>query len=120
MDEINPLEIEKFAKLLSKDTFSKYSKSWKNFVVEKKITIGKPPCKEDFESFFETRRENGLAGTTIRSLYSHLNRMYQLVSIFHARNKQVTFFIIIFSIGLWQTNWRFCRLSFAKVGGIIC
>ena len=84
MEDINPLEIEQFANLFNEDTFAKYKRSWKSFLIEKKITIGSPPTKEHFESYFQQQRENGLAGTTLRSLYSHLNKMYQLVSIFYA------------------------------------
>ena len=105
MEEINPLEVEKFAKLFNADTFSKYKKSWLNFVIEKKITIGKPPTKDDFESHFETRREDGLAGTTLRSLYSHLNKMFELVSISMHKKVSQIFMHILFPIGLWPTDW---------------
>ena len=61
------------------ETFNKYKNSWLDFVKAKKITCAKEPTKEDFQEFFEERREMGLSGTTLRSQYSHLNKLYQLV-----------------------------------------
>ena len=85
ISEINPLEIDQYAKLLSEETFGTYARKWRSFVTEKKIEIGKEPTKEDFHSYFEERREDGLCGNTIRSLYSALNKMYHLVSILKCR-----------------------------------
>ena len=118
MSEINPLEIEQYAHLLTADTFEKYAKSWKNFVLEKKIEIGKEPTKDDFYSYFEKRREDGLCGNTIRALYSHLNKMFQLVSILMQEvNKRITYFMHI--IGLWKATWRFSWISIGAISGVI-
>ena len=76
---INPLDVSAYSKLMTDVTFNKYKATWTEFVKEEKITCENPPKKANFESFFESKRKDGLAGTTIRSLYSHLNKMYECV-----------------------------------------
>ena len=76
---INPLEVSAYSKLMTEATFNKYKSSWIEFCREENITCDNPPKKENFEKFFESKREAGMAGTTIRSLYSHLNKMYECV-----------------------------------------
>ena len=79
MQSINPLDVSPYSKLMTVATFNKYKASWVEFCRHQEITCDKPPQKENFELFFEAKREEGLAGTTLRALYSHLNKMFQCV-----------------------------------------
>ena len=76
---IDPLDFNKHSKLMRDKTFNKYSKTWMDFVKEADIRLEKPPTKADFEAFFEGKRNSGLSGNSVRCLYSHVNKMYNII-----------------------------------------
>ena len=82
MANIDPFNFEPVRKVMNKEkTFNEYKKTWREFCLAHKITIEKQPCEKDFEDFFDSKRAKGLCGTSLRSMYSHLNKfMVQLYS----------------------------------------
>ena len=78
-ENVDPLDLEPARKLMIEKTFQVYSKTWLCFVSFAGITVEKLPEEKDFERFIEHKRTSGLCGSTMRSVYSHLNKfMIQL------------------------------------------
>ena len=74
--EIDPMELSGVCRIMTATSFNAYKTSWLDFVKYAKLSISKEPKEEDFEAFFAMKRESGLAGNTIRVIYSHLNKIY--------------------------------------------
>ena len=76
-ETINPLNVEIVEKVMKdQKTFFVYKKTWMDFVVTSGISIENEPKEEDFAQYLELKRAGGLAGTTMKSIYSHLNKFY--------------------------------------------
>ena len=75
--KIDPKELGSVSKLMAKKSFDAYRSSWLDFVSFANLSVEKEPMETDFFSFFEMKRSSGLAGNTLRVLYSHLNKVYK-------------------------------------------
>ena len=64
---------------VNEETLKKYKSSWRDFLIFAKIQDGNEPTKEDFESYFKNKHENGVSFFTLRALYSHLNKMFKMI-----------------------------------------
>ena len=75
--EINPHDLTGVCRLMTSKSFTAYKATWLEFVSFAEISTEKPPMEEDFTSFFEMKRSAGLAGSTLRVMYSHLNKVFK-------------------------------------------
>ena len=64
---------------IAESTFKKYKRTWQEFLNSAKVNFGNEPTKEDFESYFIFKRENGVAHGTLKALYSHLSKMFKMM-----------------------------------------
>ena len=64
---------------VSKETLERYKNSWRDFLIFANIRDGNEPTKEDFDSYFKHKREQGKSYSTARALYSHLNKMFKMI-----------------------------------------
>ena len=74
--EIDPHELGGIFRLMTPKSFAVYKTSWSDFVKFSGISVELVPTEEHFAAFFTKKREAGLSGNTIRSIYSHLNKIY--------------------------------------------
>ena len=72
---IDPCDLTRVSKLMLPATFNVYEKTWKDFVAFAKISIEKEPMEQDIEKYFEHKREKGISGNTMKTYYSHLNKI---------------------------------------------
>ena len=75
--KIDPHELANVSKVMTKKSFDAYKSSWLDFVSFAKLSVEREPMETDFFSFFEMKRSTGLAGNTLRVIYSHLNKVYK-------------------------------------------
>ena len=64
---------------LNEETLKKYKSSWRDFLIFANIQDDNEPTKEDFESYFKTKYQNGISYGTLRAVYSHLNKMFKMI-----------------------------------------
>ena len=74
--EIDPHQLGGVFRLMTAKSFHIYKNTWLDFVQFAGISVEKKPTEEDFSRFFEMKRNAGLSGNTIRSAYSHLNKIF--------------------------------------------
>ena len=74
--EIDPHELGGVFRLMTAKSFNVYKTSWLDFIQFAEITVNKAPVEEDFSRFFEMKRNAGLSGNTLRSIYSHVNKIF--------------------------------------------
>ena len=90
--KIDPRELDSVSKVMTKKSFDAYKSSWLDFVSFAKISLEKEPMEMDFFSFFEMKRSTGLAGNTLRVMYSHLNKVYKQL---YNKNLGVSFSFLV-------------------------
>ena len=86
--EIDTLEFGVIKEVLTDKTFEKYKQTWVEFVGLSGIGVSREPEEKDFLKFFTGKRSNGLKGSYLKSLYSHVNKFYNLL---YKRNLSVRF-----------------------------
>ena len=55
-------------------SFQVYSKTWLDFVSFAGLNVEKAPVESNFEQYIKHKRSQGRAGSTMRCIYSHLNK----------------------------------------------
>ena len=81
---IDPLHLTGVFRLMTASSFAVYKASWVDFVQFAQISAHNPPTEEYFASFLAHKRSGGLSGNTIKSTYSHLNKIFS-----HLYNKKL-------------------------------
>ena len=74
--QIDPLALEGIQNLMNPKTFDVYKKSWMDFINFAGVSILRKPDEEDFRRYLEKKRDAGLCGNSISSIYSHLNKFF--------------------------------------------
>jgi hypothetical protein len=73
---IDPLNLGRISNLMTPQTMEKYRKSWLEFVLFAGLTIYIMPNEDMYYSFFEKKREEDkLCGSTLWTIYQHLNKI---------------------------------------------
>ena len=73
---IDPLALDGVLKVMSPKSFAVYKQSWLEFIAFSGINLDRGPDESDFTNFFESKRDSGLSGNTMKCLYSHLNKIF--------------------------------------------
>ena len=73
---IDPLHLTGVFRLMTAKSFEVYKSSWMDFIKHSNISTENPPSEENFASFFAMKRDAGLSGSTLKSIYSHLNKIH--------------------------------------------
>ena len=55
---------------LNEETLKKYKSSWRDFLIFANIQDDNEPTKEDFESYFKTKYQNGISYGTLRPCHN--------------------------------------------------
>ena len=76
---IDPYELDGMDQNMAPNTFNAYKTSWLEFIQSSGISIHVPPEEIHFKDFFVKKHQTGYKGNTIRVLYAHLNKLYQLL-----------------------------------------
>ena len=64
---------------IAEQTLKKYKRTWKDFLISANVEVGNEPTKEDFESYFNLKYDNGINYNTLKAMYSHLNKMFKMI-----------------------------------------
>ena len=73
---VDPRNVDIVEPLMHPKTFHVYKKTWFDFIRNMGISEENEPDESDFINFFEKKRRGGCTGNTMKSMYSHLNKMY--------------------------------------------
>ena len=60
---------------MQENTRKRYSKTWLDFVQLQGITADNPPTQDDFMDFFVQKKNGGHGYNTLKSEYSHINKV---------------------------------------------
>ena len=85
-ENIDPRDLNAARKVFGDEkSFHVYSKTWLDFVSFAGLNVEKPPVESNFEQYIEHKRSQGRAGSTMRCIYSHLNKF--LVQLYNKHLK---------------------------------
>ena len=74
--KIDPLVLNGIAELMNPKTFAVYKKTWLDFINFSGINVDRRPDEADFRGYLEKKRNAGLCGNTVSTIYSHLNKFF--------------------------------------------
>ena len=74
--KVDPRNVHLVEPLMNPKSFHTYKKTWLDFINNMGINEENEPDENDFMNYLEKKRLSGYTGNTLKSTYSHLNKIY--------------------------------------------